>query len=756
MDNIGSEIGQKMRCAVKAKLVELGTGYIDDELPDYVMIMVANKRSKQQMIEDLSLFLGSNTQIFVTWLHEVLEKLQEVTLPQRKSKRRDSEKKKKRVETPENNVNTSSLPSITEVIKEEFIQRSKSIPPIEVQAKNKLDQTSKPAIKIPNKDEFDIPTISDIAKEAVQKLQHEKELQQLAELQKKIYIAKKQLEIMVTDDSDENSNDEFAYESKKEKKHTNIQPRHNSNANHFENLSRESSPIQLRENDTNQHLDNGRQRIVKLSAVRRAEREIYVPAFRRTETESRQNTRDRNKRERHIVNYRSTSIEDRTFVGRNTTFNNTFRQRNQNRSRSRSPKTKNKKITSVATSNRYKNEENKLSRKRIGSRILVVPEGSSSQEDHVSSLIKIKQRILTPENKQASRMLLLRAVSEAQKSAFTSKSNLTQAFLRTRSNDNGLTIEIPNNEEKESVETFENDDEEYVPVPVKKRRKFESEYRSSKPSTQFVVTLDNDCINNVDSTQKNNLSSSIKDRIGYRMQITENEEVKQRRKERFEQGYEKNEPVQSTSRARTISPISFNVNSEHETDSCSSHLNDNLHENKETKIKKLKPTGKFDDIPSSLSTVLANDTLKSKMKERCKFFPNCRDGDACEFNHPTAACNAFPSCKYGDKCAYLHPLCKFDQTCSRSDCQYFHTASVKKNIAPPLASSIFPSQNYKPISLTMLPAVCKFFPKCSNTLCAFYHPKPCRFGKQCNKIECNFYHQELPPVDKLKWISSSM
>lgn len=56
-------------------------GYIDDELPDYVMIMVANKRSKDQMIGDLSLFLGKNTDAFVNWLHQVLEKLHEVTLP---------------------------------------------------------------------------------------------------------------------------------------------------------------------------------------------------------------------------------------------------------------------------------------------------------------------------------------------------------------------------------------------------------------------------------------------------------------------------------------------------------------------------------------------------------------------------------------------------------------------------------------------------------------------------------------------------
>ena len=71
--------------AIKAKLIEMGTGgsngYIDDELPDYVMIMVANKRSRNLMIEDLNLFLGSNTEIFVSWLHQVLQKLQEVTLP---------------------------------------------------------------------------------------------------------------------------------------------------------------------------------------------------------------------------------------------------------------------------------------------------------------------------------------------------------------------------------------------------------------------------------------------------------------------------------------------------------------------------------------------------------------------------------------------------------------------------------------------------------------------------------------------------
>uniref|UniRef100_A0A1A8E2I4 Zinc finger CCCH domain-containing protein 14 n=2 Tax=Nothobranchius kadleci TaxID=1051664 RepID=A0A1A8E2I4_NOTKA len=74
---IGTEISKKIRAAIKSKLQELGA-YIDDELPDYIMVMVANKKTAQQMSEDLSLFLGSNTVKFTTWLHGVLEKLRSV------------------------------------------------------------------------------------------------------------------------------------------------------------------------------------------------------------------------------------------------------------------------------------------------------------------------------------------------------------------------------------------------------------------------------------------------------------------------------------------------------------------------------------------------------------------------------------------------------------------------------------------------------------------------------------------------------
>ena len=41
--------------------------FVDDELPEYIMVMIANKRTKVQMVEDLHLFLNADAQKFVNW-----------------------------------------------------------------------------------------------------------------------------------------------------------------------------------------------------------------------------------------------------------------------------------------------------------------------------------------------------------------------------------------------------------------------------------------------------------------------------------------------------------------------------------------------------------------------------------------------------------------------------------------------------------------------------------------------------------------
>ena len=75
METVGKEVIFKIKSAVKAKLQEIGA-YVDEELPDYIMVMISNRRSKAQMNNDLSLFLGNHTELFTEWLHNVLQKLE--------------------------------------------------------------------------------------------------------------------------------------------------------------------------------------------------------------------------------------------------------------------------------------------------------------------------------------------------------------------------------------------------------------------------------------------------------------------------------------------------------------------------------------------------------------------------------------------------------------------------------------------------------------------------------------------------------
>jgi len=71
------------KSAVKTKLVEIGA-YVDDQLSDYVMIMITNKKTEKQMTEDLELFLGGleQAQEFSSWLHALIKRTIGMTIKQ--------------------------------------------------------------------------------------------------------------------------------------------------------------------------------------------------------------------------------------------------------------------------------------------------------------------------------------------------------------------------------------------------------------------------------------------------------------------------------------------------------------------------------------------------------------------------------------------------------------------------------------------------------------------------------------------------
>ncbi|NWS99089.1 ZC3HE protein, partial [Mionectes macconnelli] len=137
---------------------------------------------------------------------------------------------------------------------------------------------------------------------------------------------------------------------------------------------------------------------------------------------------------------------------------------------------------------------------------------------------------------------------------------------------------------------------------------------------------------------------------------------------------------------------------------------------------------------------------QEKVLERCKYWPACKNGDECVYHHPTLPCKAFPNCKFADKCLFIHPNCKYDAKCTKPDCPYTH------------ASRRTPHPSPKPAPLPTLPIsssspLCKFFPACKKMECPFYHPKHCRFNTQCTRPDCTFYHPTVavPPRHALKW-----
>lgn len=203
------------------------------------MIMVANKRTKKQMRDDLQLFLGENTDTFVNWLHQVLEKLQEVTLPPaskcttcplstpnhssrvlpftvtqkvsgkgsgtasassdlKKEKKSKKTKRSQKDQSPSKASGESGgrqqqqqTPSITDVFADQLIGKAKRSLEIETQAPVKKQEARK---EVPATDP-QMPSITDMVKHAVV-ISKRKELEELEQIQKQIDEAKRQLKII--------------------------------------------------------------------------------------------------------------------------------------------------------------------------------------------------------------------------------------------------------------------------------------------------------------------------------------------------------------------------------------------------------------------------------------------------------------------------------------------------------------------------------------------------------------------------------
>lgn len=144
----------------------------------------------------------------ITALPKGKRKNSETTDKKDKEKEKDKKKKKLKRDAKEKTPDRSTtpppmaqvaIPSITDVFADHLIQRAKKT--LKEADSVSVKKKEEPDARIA--DDFDIPTISEIAKNAATEANRRKEITELAELQRQIDEAKKQLRHMTSEDSDD-------------------------------------------------------------------------------------------------------------------------------------------------------------------------------------------------------------------------------------------------------------------------------------------------------------------------------------------------------------------------------------------------------------------------------------------------------------------------------------------------------------------------------------------------------------------------
>ncbi|KAJ1528891.1 hypothetical protein ONE63_007260 [Megalurothrips usitatus] len=155
------------------------------------------------------------------------------------------------------------------------------------------------------------------------------------------------------------------------------------------------------------------------------------------------------------------------------------------------------------------------------------------------------------------------------------------------------------------------------------------------------------------------------------------------------------------------------------------------------------PSSPLETRPPKVLTAVG----KSLPAERCKFWPSCKNGDKCEFHHPSVPCKLFPNCKFSDRCLYIHPNCRYNTGCTRTDCPYTHSVPRSGLSSTTTGTTCGSHLGNQPIK-----QACKYFPNCSNLSCPFIHPTVCKFGTHCTKPKCQFIHSDKGLITKHKWV----
>nr|XP_048305347.1 zinc finger CCCH domain-containing protein 14 isoform X4 [Myodes glareolus] len=676
------------------------------------MVMVANKKSQDQMTEDLSLFLGNNTIRFTVWLHGVLDKLRSVTtepsslkssdtsifdsnVPSNKSSFSRGDERRHEAAVPPLAV-SSSRPEKRDSRVSTSSQEQKSTNvrhSYDDGASTRLMSTVKPLREpAPSEDVIDIkPEPDDLIDEDLNFVQENP-------------LSQKKPTVTLTYGSSRPSIEIY-------------RPPASRNADTSTHINR----LQLQQQQNSTHA--AKQLDVQSSQVYEAGRlcesevlssvdDTYSPFFRN--------------------NLDKMSIEDENFRKRKLPV-----------------------VSSVVKVKRFSHDgEEEEEDEDYGSRI-----GSLSSS--VSVPAKPERRPSLPPSKQANKNLILKAISEAQESV-TKTTNYSAGFLcevpqkqtlpvapRTRTSQEELLAEVvqgqsraprispPVKEEEAKGDATEKIQDYYDMESMVHADTRSFILKKPKLSEEIVVTP------NQESGMKT--ADALRVLSGHLMQTRDLVQPDKPASPKFivtldgvpsPPGYMSDqeeemcfEGMKSVNQTAASNKGLRGLLHPHQLHLMSRQLED--------------PDGSFSNAEM---TDLSVAQKPEKLLERCKYWPACKNGDECVYHHPISPCKAFPNCKFAEKCLFVHPNCKYDAKCTKPDCPFTHISRrIPVLTSKPVVSSPAPSSNGQ---------LCRYFPACKKMECPFYHPKHCRFNTQCTRPDCTFYHPTItvPPRHALKWI----
>lgn len=629
MEGVTTEIRNKIKCAVKAKLQEIGA-YVDEELPDYIMVMIANRRSKSQMTSELSLFLGSHTDKFTDWLHVVLEKLEAFV-----GSSNVSEKVKEAAPAvPKSGSEAGVIPVKVQNSSPTVIHPTSGL----LMGKNSETQCNAHSAPLnqENKEQY-VPTPVSLRSLPPANVHHP-------------------LEGDMDDDClnirEEAEQDFHASEEKTQRK----------------KISTSSATYQA------SHCDSQKRRQTRNIEDRFAKKVCREERERPRRTDGRISSQIVSV-VRPILSQIVKPIE--------------------------------------RTKSKAENQEQE-------------EKTSFNSKTGINSIVRVTARRRLPARMQATNCLILKAVADAQKSVVSHPTKVTEHEIRS--------------------------------PPALFTRKYREKIRNSE---SVAVTIKNPAVGKPsnESIMEIDVQPPGKIANGDELASMEAEETADPQNDVSDLGpYEPMEsPVQSPLENQTIE-TRFIVTLDGVDSLMGRCFDEDMNDDDATEMSEVQDTERK-PVKSRLFRRRSTGTEAEVQQtlERCKFYPNCRQGERCSFHHPKTLCKNFPICLFGDNCLFIHPPCKFDATCTRKSCPYTH--SQRSQATVPVAPKIIRplvKLHHQQLPIVNGKTVCKFFPACNNVSCLFFHPPACKYGSNCTRVGCTFFHQSnIPSANKLKWVTDA-